>query len=48
MFNSLWHFITKYDRSLLQNALGLLWQNATVSLQNATAITKCDVYYKLR
>ena len=33
---------------LLQNASGFLLQNTTVLLQNATAITKCDVYYKLR
>ena len=25
-----------------------LLQNATILLQNATVITKCDVYYKLR
>ena len=42
------YFITKRDRSLLQNASGFLLQNATVLLQNATVITKCDVYYKLR
>ena len=35
------YFITKRNRSLLQNASGFL-------LQNATVITKCDVYYKLR
>ena len=40
--------MTKYDRSLLQNASGFLLQNATVLLQNATVITKLDVYYKLR
>ena len=34
------YFITKCDRSLLENA--------TVLLQNATVIAKCDVYYKLR
>ena len=33
---------------LLQNASGFLLQNATVLLENATVITKCDVYYKLR
>ena len=42
------YFITKCDRSLLQNASGFLLQNATILLQNATVITKCDVYYKLR
>ena len=36
------YFITKCDRSLLQNVTGFLLQNATV------LITKCDVYYKLR
>ena len=36
------YFITKRDRSLLQNASGFLLQNATVLLQNATIITKCD------
>ena len=35
------NFITKWDRSLLQNALGFL-------LQNATVIIKSNVYYKLR
>ena len=42
------YFITKRDRSLLQNTSGYLLQNTTVSLQNATVITKCNVYYKLR
>ena len=55
------YFITKRDRSLLQNVSGYLLQNVTVLLQsatvitkyddfiiNATVITKCDVYYKLR
>ena len=48
-------FITKCDKSLLQNALGFLLQNATVLLQNATFIancddfiTKCDSYYKMQ
>ena len=36
------YFITKYDRSLLQNASGFLLQNETVLLQNATVITNCD------
>ena len=54
MFDSLWQFITKCDKSLLQNAPGFyyeMWQllqNATVLLQNATVLTNCDVYYKLR
>ena len=49
------YFITKCDRSLLQNASGFLLQNVTVLLQNATVITncdsfitKCDSYYKMR
>ena len=35
------YFITKYSKTLLQNALGFLLKNATILLQNATAITKC-------
>ena len=42
------YFITKCDKSLLQNASGFLLQNATVLLQNATVITKYNVYYILR
>ena len=38
------YFITKCDRSLLQNASGFLLQNATVLLQNATVIIKCYVF----
>ena len=34
------YFITKCDRSLLQNTSGFLFENATV-------ITKCDVCYKM-
>ena len=33
---------------LLQNASGFLLQNATVLIQNATVVTKCNVYSKLR
>ena len=33
--------VTKCEKSLLENTLGLL-------LQNATVITKCEVYYKIR
>ena len=40
------YFVTKYDRSLLQNASGFLLQNATILLQNVTVITNWDVYYK--
>ena len=42
------YFIKKRDRNLLQNASGFLLQNATILLQNATVITKCDVHYKLQ
>ena len=35
-------FIPKRDRSLLQNASGILLQNATILLQNATFITDRD------
>ena len=35
------YFITKWNRSLLQNAPGFL-------LQNTSFITKCDSYYKIR
>ena len=35
-------FYYKIDRILLQNASGLLLQNATVLLQNVTVITNCD------
>ena len=49
------YFITKCDRSLLQNESGFLLPNATVLSQNATVITncdgfvtRCDSYYKMR
>ena len=42
------YFITKYVRSLLQNAPSFLLQNVTVLLQNAAIDTKCAVYCKLR
>ena len=42
------YFITKCDRSLLQNTSGFLLQNDIILLQNGTVITKCDVYYKLQ
>ena len=42
------YFITKYSKRLLQNALGFLLKNATILLQNATATTKSNVYYKMR
>ena len=48
------YFITKCDKSILQDASGFLLQNATVLLQNATVITKLvdfitkyDSYYKI-
>ena len=42
------YFITKCDRSLLQNASGFLLQNATVITNCNDFITKCDSYYKMR
>ena len=48
------YFVTKCDRSLLQNSSSFLLLNATVFLQNATVITnydnfitKYDSYYKM-
>ena len=38
------YFITKCYKSLLQNTLGFLLQNATDVLQTATVITKCDSF----
>ena len=47
--------ITKCNKSFLQNAVGILLQNATVLLQNASVLTKCidfvtncDSYYEIR
>ena len=49
------YFITKCDKSLLQNASGCLLQSAIVLLQIAAVvtncnnfITKCDSYFKMR
>ena len=49
------YFITKCNRSLLQNPSDFLLQNAAFLLQNVTVIkncddfiTKCDIYYKMR
>ena len=42
------YFTTKGDKSLLQNASGLLLQIATILLQNATFITKGNVNCKLQ
>ena len=48
------YFIAKYDKSLLQNASASLLQNAarrqllqnaTILLQNATFVSKCDTSY---
>ena len=36
------YFITKCNRSSLQNVSGFLLQNETVLLQNRTIITKCN------
>ena len=55
IFCLLWHFITKHDcyfitkcdKKLLQDTFAFLLQNVTVLLQNATAITKFDVYFKI-
>ena len=48
------YFITKWDKSLLQNTSGCLLRNVKVSLQIAMVITKCIdlitkcvIYYKL-
>ena len=41
------YFITKCDRSLLQNAAFLL-QNATVIRKCSDFITKCHTYYKMQ
>ena len=38
------YFITECDSSLLQNTSGFLLQNATILFQNATVITKCNIY----
>ena len=49
------YFIRKYDKSSLLNAWGVFLQDMTVSLENVTAIPKCNgfitkygVYYKIR
>ena len=42
------YFITKCDRSLLQDVSGFSLQNATVITNCDSFITKCDSYYKLR
>ena len=41
-------FLQNVTAILLQNVSGFLLQNVTVSLQNVTVITKCDVCYKLQ
>ena len=41
------YFVTKCDRSLLQNAPGFLLQNVTVTTNCDNFITKCDNYYKI-
>ena len=40
------YFISKCDRSILQNVSGFLLQNETVLLQNATVITHCNDFIK--
>ena len=43
------YFITKSERSLLQNMSSFLLQNAIVSLQNVTTLLQnIDFHYKLR
>ena len=42
------YFITKYDKSLLQNASVFLLQNVTVISKCDDFITNCDKYYKMR
>ena len=39
-------FITKCDKSLLQDTSGFMLQNATVSLQNTTVVTNCDDFIR--
>ena len=43
-----WVLLQNATAILLQNVSGFLLQKATILLQNATVITKCDVYYKLQ
>ena len=40
------YFITKCHRSLFENTLGFLLQNATVLFTNATVITKCHSFIR--
>ena len=42
------YFITKRDKNLLQNASGILLQNAKVIKKRDDFITKYDSYYKMR
>ena len=42
------YFITKYDKSLLQNASVFLLQNVTVISKCDDFITNFDKYYKMR
>ena len=47
----IWFIMTVYykmQKMLLQNATAILLQNATVLLEHATVISKCDVYYQSR
>ena len=41
-------FITKCDKSLLQNVSAFFLQNATVITKCDDFVTKCDSYYKMR
>ena len=40
------YLITKYDSFITE--CGRYYKNAMVLIQNATAITKCDAYHKMR
>ena len=42
------HIITKCDSYFITKCNEILLQNMMVLLQNATVVTKCDVYYKMR
>ena len=41
-------FYYKIRQKFISKCVRFFIENATVLLQNATVITKCDVYYKLR
>ena len=41
------HVTTKYGKTLLQNAPGIIWKNATVVTNCDGFITKCNIYYNI-